>query len=76
MVMLIGVRLSTKLEHHLMITLIFQMSLVLLLTRLLMRISRISGMEVLIGNETLPISHPRKNEFIARFVEFTESKKK
>lgn len=42
----------------------------------LMRISRISGMEVLIGNETLPISHPRKNEFIARFVEFTESKKK
>lgn len=42
----------------------------------LTRITKISGMEVVVGKETLPISHPRKNEFIARFVEFTESKKK
>lgn len=47
MVMLIEVRLSTKLEHHLMIISIFQMSLVLLLTHLLMRISKICDISYL-----------------------------
>lgn len=41
----------------------------------LSQVTRVSGMSVYIAGEELPISHPRKNEFISKFSAYSESKK-
>lgn len=39
------------------------------------QVTHVSGMSVFIAGEELPISHPRKNDFVSKFSAYTESKK-